>query len=120
MPFPYLLVCQLLGECHQLCVSGKSHRTAVKRWFSRHRARVDAHDTDLCALLSTLLPDKRSDRVYMIQSASLEGIFGRGQNLGRSRMLELKRHRKPGSGVDLAECVETILNTTVSYKRNFY
>lgn len=114
MTFPYILVCDLLEECYRLHLAGKPNKPAVERWFHRHRSRVNAHDTDLSALLSTLLPDKHSDRVYMIQAPTLEKIAGRGLRLGASRMIELARYGQPGSGVDLAECIEQILKITVS------
>lgn len=114
MPLPFSLVCELLDESHKLCLARKTNRPAVESWFVRHRTRIDAHDTNLVALLSTLLPEKRTDRVYLIQAPTLEKIVGRGLSLGSSRKLELARHREPGSGVDLADCVERILSVTVS------
>lgn len=83
-------------------------------WFARNRGRVDAYDTDVAALLSTLLPEKRTDRVYCIQASKLEKIIGRALMLGSSRIAELNLYRQPGSGIDIADSVERILNTTVS------
>lgn len=114
MPLPFSLVCELLDESHRLCIARKTNRLTVESWFIRHRTRIDAHDTNLAALLSTLLPDKRTDRVYCIQATALEKIVGRGLSLGASRILELARHRQPGTGVDLADCVGRILTVTVS------
>ncbi|UNI18815.1 DNA ligase (ATP) [Purpureocillium takamizusanense] len=112
MPLPFSLVCDLLDECHRLCAARRSNAQAVADWFARHRGRIDAHDTNLPALLSTLLPDKRTDRVYCIQTPSLEKIIGRGLGLGASRIAELARYRQPGLGLDLADCVERLLVTT--------
>lgn len=114
MPLPFSLVCELLEQSFLLSLDKKSCSNTVTKWFTRHRNYVDAHDTNLPALLSTLLPEKRTDRVYCIQSASLERIIGRAYLLGSSRIKELARYRQPGSGVDLADCVFRILTVTVS------
>lgn len=114
MPLPFFLVCELLDQCYNLSVDKKSCYGVITKWFARHRSYVDAHDTSLSALLSTLLPDKRTDRVYCIQAPSLERIIGRACLLGASRIAELAQYRQPGSGVDLADCVHRILTVTVS------
>ncbi|KAK2698776.1 hypothetical protein QWA68_002474 [Fusarium oxysporum] len=114
MPLPFSLVCELLEQSFLLSLDKKSCSNTVTKWFTRHRNYVDAHDTNLPALLSTLLPEKRTDRVYCIQSASLERIIGRAYLLGLSRIKELAQYRQPGSGVDLADCVFRILTVTPS------
>lgn len=114
MPLSFALVCDLLEQSHQLCISRKSNANAVASWFARNRDRVDAHDTNLAALLSTLLPEKRTDRVYCIQAQRLEKIIGRALMLGSSRIAELTRYKQPGLNIDLADCVERLLSTTVS------
>lgn len=114
MPLPFVLVCQLLDQCYDLSVAKKSCSGVIEKWFTRHRNYVDAHDTSLSALLSILLPEKRTDRVYCIQAASLERIIGRACLLGASRIAELAWFRQPGSGVDLADCAYRILTVTVS------
>ncbi|KAM3503550.1 hypothetical protein MY10362_004123 [Beauveria mimosiformis] len=120
MPFPFSAVCDLLEQSYRLCQSRKSSNNAaaaaaaaaVHAWFRRHRAAIDAHDADMAALLSTLLPEKRTDRVYCIQAPTLERVIGRALMLGSSRMLEMATYKRPGAGVDLAECVERILLVT--------
>lgn len=114
MPLQFSLVCDLLDECQRLCLARKPNKQAVIDWFSRNRCRIDSHDTDLSALLSTLLPEKRTDRVFCIQAPRLEKIIGRALMLGSSRVAELARYKQPGLGLDLADCVERILTTTVS------
>ncbi|QGI92936.1 hypothetical protein CEK26_006005 [Fusarium fujikuroi] len=114
MPLPFSLVCDLLEQSFLLSLDKKSCSNTVTKWFTRHRNYVDAHDTDLPALLSTLLPEKRTDRVYCIQSARLERIIGRAYLLGSSRIKELAQYHQPGSGVDLADCVFRILKVTPS------
>ncbi|RDA90343.1 hypothetical protein CP533_6019 [Ophiocordyceps camponoti-saundersi (nom. inval.)] len=112
MPLHFFLVCRLLDECERLCSTGKSNSKVVADWFAHHRSSIHAHDVDLGALLSTLLPEKRTDRVYCIQVASLEKIIARALMLGSSRVAELARYRQPGLGLDLADCVERILKAT--------
>ncbi|KAM0216467.1 hypothetical protein ACHAPQ_003819 [Fusarium lateritium] len=114
MPLPFSLVCELLEQSYDLSLAKKSCSSVVIKWFTRHRNYVDAHDTSLSALLSTLLPDKRTDRVYCVQAPSLERIVGRAFFLGSSRIAELAQYRQPGSGVDLADCVSRILTVTPS------
>lgn len=114
MPLAFEVVCELLDESYKSWAARKPNRPVVETWFARNATRIAAHDNDLAALLSTLLPEKRTDRVYYIQVPALENIIGRGLGLGISRRKELARHREPGSGVDLADCVHQILTITVS------
>lgn len=114
MPLPFSLVCDLLDESYALATAHKSPTQTLVAWCARHRSRINAPDTNLAALLSTLLPEKRTDRVYCIQANSLERIIGRGLMLGSSRLRELSVYKQPGLGLDLADCVERILTATVS------
>ncbi|CAK7231081.1 hypothetical protein SEUCBS140593_007806 [Sporothrix eucalyptigena] len=69
------------------------------------------------ALLSTLLPERRTDRVYGLQARGLQRILITALGLGHSRIPELSRwmraceHATTGP-VDLADCVEAILQRT--------
>ncbi|EHK26005.1 uncharacterized protein TRIVIDRAFT_35428 [Trichoderma virens Gv29-8] len=112
MPVPFSLVCDLLEASYALATARKSSTPALIAWCSKHRSLIDAPDTNLAALLSTLLPDKRADRVYCIQANGLERIIGRGLMLGSSRLKELSIYKQPGLGLDLADCVERILTAT--------
>ncbi|CAG9954216.1 unnamed protein product [Clonostachys rosea f. rosea IK726] len=112
MRIPFSLVCELLDEAYALFLSRKDHKAAVRSWFQHHRDRINAHDASLSALLSTLLPGMRSDRVYCIQATRLEKIIARGLCLGSSRVAELTRYRSSGNDVDLADCVERVLSIT--------
>ncbi|KAJ4863964.1 ATP dependent DNA ligase domain-containing protein [Trichoderma breve] len=112
MPFPFSHVCDLLEASYVLAKARKSSTSALIAWCSQHRNLIDAPDTNLAALLSTLLPEKRTDRVYCIQANSLERVIGRGLMLGSSRLKELSVYKQPGLGLDLADCVERILTVT--------
>ncbi|KAH7165979.1 hypothetical protein EDB81DRAFT_780837 [Dactylonectria macrodidyma] len=112
MPIPFSLVCDLLDSSHKLSMSRKSNAHVVASWFTRHHDRINAHDANLVALLSTLLPERRIDRVYCIQAPTLEKIIGRAFFLGASRIAELSQYRQPGLGIDLADCVSRLLTAT--------
>lgn len=115
MPLSFVLVCDLLEEARKHATSGnKNLNQRVSNWFTRHRRHVDDAGTDVSALLSTLLPDKRTDRVYAIQTDTLSNIIGRALHLGASRVKELRRYKEPGRGEDLADCVARLLKETVS------
>ncbi|KAG6147449.1 hypothetical protein E4U28_006943 [Claviceps purpurea] len=112
MPVPFASVCDLLDECYKLHVEKKPNARAVSKWFDQHRNCINAQNTDLAALLSTLLPEKRSDRVYCIKTPTLEKLIGKALMLGASRLIELGLYKQSGQGVDLADCVERILTVT--------
>ncbi|KAM6486800.1 hypothetical protein HDV62DRAFT_351770 [Trichoderma sp. SZMC 28011] len=112
MSFPFSHVCDLLETSYALAKARKSSTSALIAWCSQHRGLIDAQETNLAALLSTLLPEKRTDRVYCIQANSLERVIGRGLMLGSSRLKELSVYKQPGLGLDLADCVERILTVT--------
>ncbi|KAK8110890.1 uncharacterized protein PG998_007347 [Apiospora kogelbergensis] len=116
MPFPYRFVCDLLQqleeEAHPTNTEKTSSHTIIERWFDEHRVRLDAPTVNGCAVISTLLPERRTDRVYGIQAPRLESIIGQALILGSSRVKELRRYKTPGQGVDLGDCVESILSRT--------
>ncbi|KAL7922450.1 hypothetical protein ACQKWADRAFT_292475 [Trichoderma austrokoningii] len=112
MPLPFSLVCDLLEESYDVATARKPVNRVFATWCARHRSRINAPDINLAALLSTLLPEKRTDRVFCIQANGLERIIGRALMLGSSRVKELAIYKQPGLGLDLANCVERILNVT--------
>ncbi|OTB07774.1 hypothetical protein M426DRAFT_8373 [Hypoxylon sp. CI-4A] len=116
MPLLYRHICDLLQNLDDESRKQKQKQTPAKTiietWFRKHRSRLDKSDNDASAILSTLLPQRRTDRVYRIQAPTLESIFGKALLLGSSRVQELRRHKTPGSGVDLADCIESILLRT--------
>ncbi|KAI8304748.1 DNA ligase 4 [Colletotrichum sp. SAR11_59] len=115
MPFPFLLICDLLEQAHRQCKSGPTKvNERVTNWFKQHRHRIDDSGNSASALFSTLLPEKRTDRVYGIQADTLCGIVGRVLVLGQSRVKEMKRFKEPGLGLDLADCIENIFKETPS------
>lgn len=115
MPFPFGKVCDLLQTLEHDLKRKRNQKGAeqiVRAWFAKHRLLIDHDDTDKCALLSTLLPERRTDRVFDTKEKKLCNIFARVHGLGHTRKQRLTRYETPGSGVDLAECFEEILKET--------
>lgn len=120
MTFPFSTVCELLQSLEndqKRRRNKKGDRAIVEEWFARYREELDDDGTDKCALLSTLLPERRTDRVFGIKEKTLQPKIARAYGLGHSRVKELSRWTVPGSEVDLAECVEEILQDTPSVRR---
>ncbi|KUI60256.1 DNA ligase 4 [Cytospora mali] len=118
MPLLFGTVCDLLQRLEndlQRKRNQKGPQQIVTAWFAEHRLTVDHDDTDKCALLSTLLPERRTDRVFFIKHKTLSAIFARAHGLGITRKQRLTRYETPGSGVDLAECIEEILKETPNF-----
>ena len=84
-------------------------RNEIIQWFRSHRTLIDGQDTHDVALLSSLFPARRTDRVYNLQPPSLTKILSRCLQLGSSRIKDLERWKQPGCG-DLAACVERVLS----------
>ncbi|KAI1305707.1 hypothetical protein F5Y03DRAFT_355622 [Xylaria venustula] len=116
MPFPYRYICDLLQQLDDEARKPPGKQTPsdviVKFWFRQHRSLLNAPGNDACAVLSTLLPERRTDRVYNIQAPKLQSIFGKALRLGASRVLELRRWTESTSGKDLADCIECALRQT--------
>lgn len=82
----------------------------IANWFRRHRRRINEDNGE--ALLSTLLPERRTDRVYSIKEKSLEKIIKRVMCLSNERCIDLGRYKEPGAG-DLGDCAERVLKQAV-------
>lgn len=121
MPILFTYVCDLLQriEDNQKAKAGaKTNATIAQDWLRLHQATLLREDFSIAALLSTLLPEKRTDRVYCIRERSLQTIIGRSLILGHSRIKQLGRWSDPNATVDIAQCVESILKETVSQGKN--
>ncbi|TLS27236.1 hypothetical protein PpBr36_05507 [Pyricularia pennisetigena] len=112
--FPFAYVCNLLQRCEDNAkqCGPKTNHQFIKEWLASHKRRITADHVDLSALISTLLPTKRPDRVYSIQIKRLTSIVARAHHLGRTRVLQLEAWQQPGSGKDFAECVRDVLSDT--------
>ncbi|KAJ8126525.1 hypothetical protein O1611_g7111 [Lasiodiplodia mahajangana] len=111
-----LYICDLLQQLDDELRKSPDRQTPsdviIKSWFQQYRSLIEAPGNDACAILCTLLPERRTDRVYNIQAPKLQSIFGKALMLGASRVMELRRWTEPGSGIDLADCVEAALRRT--------
>lgn len=121
MPFRFVYVCDLLEQLSNISErdppylpkdAEKRTGDAIVNWFKTHRLRIDDHNTDGVALLSALLPERRTDKVYFMQAQKIERYLGRALALSNSRMEDLRRWRDPGKG-DLADCLERVLRQAV-------
>ncbi|KAK4501562.1 hypothetical protein PRZ48_007371 [Zasmidium cellare] len=118
MPLPFGEICTLLSrlediETHDppLLQQEKYIRTreTIESWFKSHRRPIDELNADgTAALLSTLLPEWRTDRVYGIQTKNLYRILCRTMELGVTRRPILEQYKEPGKG-DIGACLERLL-----------
>jgi DNA ligase-4 len=117
MPFAFSSVCDLLNCLERLQLRDPPHlydklraenSRTVEEWFRRHRRSIDARDTDGVALLSTLFPERRADRVYHLKEASLCKVLARCLHFTNKKMVELQAWKIPGHG-DLGTCLENVL-----------
>ncbi|KAI9035313.1 ATP dependent DNA ligase domain protein [Aspergillus affinis] len=116
MGFQFQHLCDLLSslESNRITKAATQSRSTdpdarvVSLWFRQHAKRLRQADTDQLAVLSCLFPEKRTDRVYMLQDISLSRVIGRCLLLGSSRRQELEKWRVKG-GADLGQCVENVM-----------
>ncbi|QIX01603.1 hypothetical protein AMS68_007120 [Peltaster fructicola] len=108
--FEYLEVLETAQPA--LLPADKSDRlkSTTEAWFKSHRNVLDKLDTpSAIALLSTLLPEKRPDRVYGTQTTSLGRILSRSLGLGTAQSRALLAYKEPGRG-DLATCLQRVID----------
>lgn len=114
MALMFSVVCELLQSLEH-DFKRKRHQKGPKHivndWFNRHHDALDA-GVDRSALLSTFLPERRTDRVFCIKQKRLENIVIKAFGLGSSRTAQLRECDVPGAARDFAECVEAILKAT--------
>jgi len=120
MPFPFAEICTLFQRVEAVelreppLLPGEKISAIcliVDSWFKSHRSAIGALTVEGgTALLSTLLPEKRTDRVYGIQAPGLCRILARCLKLQAHRAKDLRAYTQPGRG-DLAACLERVLDT---------
>ncbi|KAH7114682.1 hypothetical protein EDB81DRAFT_873452 [Dactylonectria macrodidyma] len=118
MPFPFRLLCDLLGRLERNARRSSSidriqerDTVTILAWFNEHNAIIPRRGPEAVAFLSCLFPERRPDRVFGLQERQLEGIIQRAQCLGSSRMKDLQRWKTSG-GLDFASSVERVMATT--------
>ncbi|KAK4225019.1 hypothetical protein QBC38DRAFT_531785 [Podospora fimiseda] len=115
MPLSFSSICDLLQRLEDNRLARKGVTTSsiiIQEWFGKNQTELQRNETRTAAILSTLFPEKRTDRVYNIREKKLQSLIARGLCLGRSRIAQLGRWSLHGTGVDLAECVEGIVKET--------
>ncbi|KAF2436866.1 DNA ligase/mRNA capping enzyme, partial [Tothia fuscella] len=114
MPFPFSSVCDLLSKLERIQLRNppvlpkdlkEKSQQEVQKWFRRNRLAIDAHTTDQVALLSTLFPERRTDRKFELREARLCKVLGRCLLLNKEKKDVLDKWRTPGNG-DLGICAE--------------
>lgn len=114
MTLMFSAICELLQSLEN-DFKRKRHQKGPKHivndWFDRNQESLDG-GVDLTALLSTLLPERRSDRVFCIKQKRLENIVVKSFGLGFSRIAQLREWEMQGADRDFGECVEAILRAT--------
>ncbi|KAI6807932.1 DNA ligase/mRNA capping enzyme [Hortaea werneckii] len=84
-------------------------RNEIGRWFKSNRPAISELGVrGGVALLSLLLPETRTDRVYGIQSTSLCRVISRSLSLGAQRAKDLRSYRESGHG-DIGRCTQRVL-----------
>lgn len=122
MGFKFTFLCDLLSSIEKnrtvkATTAAKNNNPdtrVVASWFTQHGKQIHSQNTDRHALLSCLFPEKRTDRVYWLQDASLARIVGRCLLLGSSRREQLELWKVSGGG-DLAQCVENVMRQAENY-----
>jgi DNA ligase-4 len=86
-------------------------RLTVESWFKSHRSAISALTVQgAVALLSALLPEKRTDRTYGMQAPGLCRTLARCLKLQAHRVKDLRAYTQAGRG-DLGACLERVLDT---------
>ncbi|EME43288.1 hypothetical protein DOTSEDRAFT_100177, partial [Dothistroma septosporum NZE10] len=118
MPFPFIEICTLLNNLEKVethdpplipQVRYTKARGLIETWFKSHRRKIiELSEDGQTALLSALLPEWRTDRVYGVQTQSLYRMLSRTLGLGTARLRDLQAYKQPGFG-DLPACLERVL-----------
>lgn len=120
MPFPFAELCTLFGRLEDIELKDppllrdaklQALKATVESWFKSHRSALNALTVSGgAALLSALLPERRTDRVYGIQANGLCRILCRSLHLQAHRVKDLRAYTQSGRG-DLGACLERVLQT---------
>ena len=122
MPFKFVYICDLLEKLESLELQDRDialrktdketqYRRIVEDWFRSHRSLIDSPETDRAVLLSSLFPERRTDRVYWLQPPSLLKVLCRCLGFGSERLQRLKAWTL-SNDEDLASWVANIVKAT--------
>ncbi|TKA59780.1 hypothetical protein B0A55_11689, partial [Friedmanniomyces simplex] len=120
MPFPFSTFTSLLESLEKVehrdppllpAPKADALKAETERWFRSHRHAINGLDVRAAtALLSSMLPERRTDRVYGMQATSLCRILCRTLGLSASRAGDLQAYKQPNRG-DLGKCLERVLKS---------
>lgn len=114
MPLPFVDFCTLLSDLESISARqtplkekrrDEVYKETISQWLHKHQVSVTSPDVSAVVVLSSLLPARRTDRVYSIQAPALSKYLRKCLSIGKSRWGQLDQWRIPGRG-DLGECVE--------------
>ena len=118
MPFPLAKFTALLESLEKVelrnppllpAPKAEALKVETERWFRSHRHTIDGLDVrGATALLSSMLPEQRTDRVYGVQAISLCRILCRSLGLRSDRTGDLQAYTQPNRG-DLGACLQRVL-----------
>lgn len=118
MPFPFAYVCDLLEKLEEPFLREVGYlpgrlyeyiRNHTSKWFMMHRTKLDAHSTNVNAVLSILWPQRQTDRTYGLDQAHLEMMIARALQLSKLHFLELQSWRTDPLKRDLAFFVQRVM-----------
>lgn len=116
MPLHFIDFCTLLSDLESISSRqprlnekrrDEAYKQTISQWVHKHKITVTSPDVNALALLSSLLPGRRTDRVYSIQAPALSKYLRKCLSIGRSRWDQLEQWKTPGRG-DLGDCIERI------------
>lgn len=115
MALRFTHLCELFAELEALDrrrtpATAQEHRVkcrrAVYQWFTKYRCLIDAPCTSLVALLSSLLPAWRTDRVYGMRQTRVSSMLGYALGLPADQM---RRLREIADTAEYAEAVRKVV-----------
>lgn len=114
MPLPFVDFCTLLSDLESVSARqpplnektrDEVYKQTISEWLHEHHVSATSPDVNVVAVLSSLLPRRRTDRVYGIQAPALSKYLRKCLSIGKSRWDQLEKRKIPGRG-DLGECIE--------------
>lgn len=116
MPLSFADFCTLLSDLESLSARQPPlnekrrddvYKKTISQWLHKHQVSVTSPDVNAAVLLSSLLPGRRTDRVYSIQVPALSKYLVKCLSIGKSRWDQIGQWKIPGRG-DLGDCIERI------------
>lgn len=124
--FPFIYVCDLLERLWllhhaRLVYSDLRAKTEsqITAWWRQHSRRLAEAQTDLDAVVRCLRPQKTQGWEYGLDAQRLQQIIARALALSQPRVQSLQQWQEASSRLDLAACVEIVMQDGVSYQHPY-